>query len=643
MLLLTRMRLDEISKKSKKPWTLALGANVSDEDDGVQFTVWAPAVSSISVVVAEEFREIPMRPEGRGYFTAFLRGAEAGLRYFYLLNGSRLRPDPASRFQPEGITGPSEVIHPGEFKWQDQAWRGIPPEETILYEIHTGTFTREGTFGAIIPYLDYLKNDLGITAIELMPVGQFPGRRNWGYDGVYPYAPQNSYGGPGGLKKLINACHQKGLAVVLDVVYNHLGPEGNCLGDYGPYFTDRYKTPWGQAINFDGPESDEVRRFITDNALYWVTEYHFDGLRIDAVHGIFDFSARHILSDIREQVQREAKNLGRRIALFAESDLNDVRIVTPPSKGGYGLDAQWNDDFHHSLHTLLTRDRNGYYQDFGNLHQMAKAFGEGFVYTGQYSSFRRRRHGNSSNHLPSQRFIVFSQNHDQIGNRIKGDRLSTLVSFEALKLAAGAVLFSANIPLLFMGEEYGEQAPFQYFVSHADPAFVDAVRKGREKQSAVFGWQGEIPDPQSEETFLRSKIRLDGRSHEKQKILFELYRTLLKYRKTIPSLSHLSRMGIEVEVAKGGPLFVMRRRYEEDRVYGIFNFSEEAMEGRLRMEKGIWQRILDSSSDGWGGPGSSLPESIQSHGSEIRMPLQGYSFTLYRQKNEFQKDCDSWE
>jgi len=457
-------------RTTETSWTLDLGANVTYQ--GTRFNVWAPKVSSISLKVVGDPNEIPMNPETRGYFTTFLVNAGAGTKYTYLLDGTEQRPDPVSRFQPEGVHGPSEVVDPNNFPWEDHAWKGIPLERLILYEIHTGTFTREGTFEAIIPLLDYLRNDLGVTAIELMPVAQFPGERNWGYDGTYLYAPQNSYGGPMGLKRLINVCHQKGLAVILDVVYNHLGPEGNYLGNYGPYFTNRYRTPWGPAVNFDGPESDEVRRFIVDNALYWVTEYHIDGLRIDAIHGIFDFSAQHILYDIREAVHRQAMTLGRPIWVIAESDLNDVRVIDPPSKGGFGLDAQWNDDFHHCLHTLLTGEQNGYYQDFGKIQQLGKALREGFVYSGQYSPFRKRRHGNSSKHLPPKKFVIFSQNHDQVGNRAKGDRLSTLVSFEALKLAAGMLLLSPNIPLLFMGEEYGEEAPFQYFVSHSDPELM---------------------------------------------------------------------------------------------------------------------------------------------------------------------------
>jgi maltooligosyltrehalose trehalohydrolase len=611
---------------------LELGASVLDE--GVQFRVWAPRISSMSLKIAGEEKEILVTREQNGYFSTCVSGLRSGTRYFYLLNGRLERPDPVSRSQPEGVHGPSEVIDPEEFKWQDQNWRGIPLEDMILYEIHTGTFTREGTFSAILPFLDYLKNDLGVTAVELMPVAQFPGGRNWGYDGTYLFAPQNSYGGPQGLKALINACHKKGLAFILDVVYNHLGLEGNYLNDFGPYFTDRYRTPWGPAINFDGRESDEVRRFIIENALYWVTEYHIDGLRIDAIHGIFDFSARHILYDIKEAVRSQAERLGRLIYVVAESDLNDVRVLDPPERGGYGLDAQWNDDFHHCLHTLLTKERDGYYQDFGDVRQMAKAFREGFVYTGQYSSFRKRRHGNSSKHLPPTKFVVFSQNHDQVGNRMRGERLSTLIPFEALKLAAGVVLLSANIPLLFMGEEYGEEAPFQYFISYTDPTLTEAVRKGRKEEFSAFEWKGEIPDPQSEETFLCSRIHLDLHQHGKHKTLFELYRTLLRLRKEIPSLFRLNDTELEVETCEESPLLVMRRGDEVGRVCGIFNFNETPAEAMIIVRKGIWRKIFDSKSNEWGGQGSCLPEFIPLDGSGVCLSLQGYGFVLYRQIDE---------
>ncbi len=620
---------------------MELGASVSD--NGVRFRVWAPKASSLSLKVLKGSRESLMNPERNGYFTTFLKGLEPGNRYFYLLDGDQLIPDPVSRSQPEGVLGPSEVIDPDRFKWEDQDWKGIPLEEMILYEIHIGTFTHEGTFEAIIPFLGYLKNELGVTAIELMPVAQFPGERNWGYDGTYLYAPQNSYGGPIGLKTLINACHQKGLAVILDVVYNHLGPEGNYLRDYGPYFTDRYKIPWGPAINFDGPESDEVRRFVIDNALYWATEYHIDGLRIDAIHGIFDFSARHILFGIREAVHSQAKKLGRQIVVIAESNLNDVRVINRPNKGGYGLDAQWNDDFHHCLHTLLTKERDGYYQDFGEINQLVKALQQGFVYSGQYSSFRKRRHGSSSKHLPPTKFVIFSQNHDQVGNRMKGDRLSTLVSFEALKLAAGIVLLSPNVPLLFMGEEYGEEAPFQYFVSHSNPELIEAVRRGRKKEFAAFQWEDKLPDPQDEDTLLHSKIRLDQHKYGKHKGLFDFYKTLIRLRKEISPLSHSSKTGMEVKALEKSDTIFMKREYNRGRVICIFNFSDKGIEIEPFIEKGLWQMVSDSSSIEWGGLGSSVPESIQSHGSEVCLSLQAYSFVLYRQLNEENSKSNSPE
>lgn len=615
---------------SKKSWTLELGANVSKA--GVHFRIWAPKASSISLRIIGEPKDIFMDPEKDGYFATHVKGLRGGTRYFYLLNGDQPRPDPVSRYQPEGVHGPSEVIDPSKFKWEDQDWNGIPLEEMIIYEIHTGTFTQEGTFEAIIPFLDYLKNELGGTTIELMPVAQFPGERNWGYDGTYLYAPQNSYGGPEGLKRLTNECHRKGLAVILDVVYNHLGPEGNYLGDFGLYFTDRYKTPWGPAINFDGQESDEVRKFLIDNALYWITEYHIDGLRIDAIHGIFDFSAQHILLDIREAVHRQAKKLGRHILVIAESDLNDVRVIDPPERGGYGLDAQWNDDFHHCLHTLLTGEQSGYYQDFGDLIQLVKALREGFVYSGQYSSYRRRRHGNSSKHLPLTKFVVFSQNHDQVGNRMKGDRLSTLVPFEALKLAGGMVLLSPNIPLLFMGEEYGEETPFQYFVSHSDPELIEAVRKGRREEFAAFQWDGEIPDPQDEATFLCSKVHLDLRHNEKHEILFEFYKTLIRLRKEIPSLSVLDKNGIEIKAFEKEKVILIKRKCEEDRTLCIFNFNDKPIKVETAIEKGSWEKVFASASEEWGGMGALVLESILSSGSEVIFVLDAYAFTIYRQR-----------
>ncbi|MFC1937816.1 malto-oligosyltrehalose trehalohydrolase, partial [Chloroflexota bacterium] len=406
-------------------------------DDQCQFIVWAPLAQRIEVhIVSPEELIIPLQRDSQGYHRVVTGGVKPGSLYFYRLDGEKEHPDPASRFQPQGVHGPSQVLA-ATFPWQDQNWPGLPLQEYILYELHVGTFTEEGTFDAVIGHLDRLK-DLGITAMELMPVAQFPGNRNWGYDGVCPFAVQDSYGGPEGLKHLVNTCHQKGLAVVLDVVYNHLGPEGNYIADFGPYFTDRYKTPWGAALNFDGPHSDEVRRFFIENALYWLEEFHIDALRLDALHAIFDMSSYPFLQELAASFHQKVAKLNRKAYLIGESSANDARLIKPSESGGYGLDAQWNDEFHHSLHTLLTGEQSGYYQDFGQLQHLIKAFQEGFVYSGQYSHYRQRRHGVSSRNIPSHRFVVFAQNHDQVGNRVKGERLSRLVLFEALKLAAGA-------------------------------------------------------------------------------------------------------------------------------------------------------------------------------------------------------------
>ncbi|MGC4099615.1 MAG: malto-oligosyltrehalose trehalohydrolase [Nitrospira sp.] len=517
-------------------WRLDLGANLIGSST-TRFRVWAPRAKRVSVQVLHPGREpFAMEPRDRGYFEVTVEGVRAGDWYRYVLDGDKARPDPASRFQPDGVHQASAIVDPNAFEWTDGEWRGLELKDLIIYELHAGTFTPTGTFEAIVSHLKYLRQDVGITAIELMPVGQFPGSRNWGYDGTYLYAPHSTYGGPHGLKTLVDACHAAGLAVILDVVYNHLGPEGNYLADFGPYFTDRYRTPWGEAVNYDGPDSDEVRHFIISNALYWVTEYHIDGLRLDAIHGIYDFSATHVLQDLAAAAHAQAIRLGRHIVVTGESALNDARVISLPEQGGYGLDGQWNDDFHHALRTALTKERAGYYQDYDGLRHLATAMQEGFVYSGQYSRYHRRRQGNSSTKCAPSRFIVCSQNHDQIGNRAFGDRLSTQVSFDALKVAAATVLLSPHIPLLFMGEESGETAPFLYFIDHGDPALIEAVRQGRRAEFASFAWQGEIPDPQDPATYQRSHIQIHDPSDSCRVAMLRWTRTLIELRKAIPAL-----------------------------------------------------------------------------------------------------------
>ncbi len=591
------------------------------------FRVWAPDSQQLEVqVLSPKRRVVPLQYEQQGYHQALVDEIEPGTLYRYSLDGQKERPDPASRFQPQGVHGPSQVINP-KFTWNDLSWSGLPLHDYLIYEIHTGVFTADGTFEAMIQHLDELKV-LGVNALELMPVAQFPGTRNWGYDGVYPFAVQNSYGGPENFKRLVDACHQRGLAVVLDVVYNHLGPEGNYLADFGPYFTDRYRSDWGQAVNFDGPFSDEVRRFFIENALYWVMEFHVDALRIDAVHAILDFSAKPFLQELAEVVHCQAELLHRRVYLISESNLNDTRLVRAPELSGFGMDAQWNDDFHHALHSLLTGERVGYYKDFGEIGHLTKALSEGFVYSGEYSSYRRRRHGNSSASIPGNRFVVFAQNHDQVGNRPKGERLSRLVSFEAAKLAAGVVLLSPYVPLLFMGEEYGEIAPFEYFVSHSDRWLIDAVRQGRRQELAAFRWGGEAADPQDESTFLRAKVNHDLRCKGWHQILLEFYQELIRVRRRVPALRMPSKENSEVHGFEEERIVKIRRWSDTEQVLAVFHFGEEMKTFPISLPKARWETIVDSAAERWEGPQKGGAGEL-SVGGVVTLSLAPWSFVLY--------------
>lgn len=581
-----------------------------------RFRVWAPSTERVALcIVSPDQRSIPMQGDNRGYHKVTLTDVQPGTQYRYRLHEREELPDPASCYQPSGVHGPSAIIDP-DFPWSDRAWHGIPIETYIIYELHVGTFTAEGTFDALITRLDDLI-DVGITAVELMPVAQFAGDRNWGYDGVYPFAVQNSYGGPQGLKRLVDACHQRGLAVILDVVYNHLGPEGNYLPKFGLYFTDRYKTPWGPAMNFDDAQSDEVRHYFLQNALYWVTEFHIDALRLDAVHAILDHSAETFLEELAVALHERGTSLNRRIYVIAESALNDTRLIRSQELGGYGLDGQWNDDFHHSLHTLLTKESEGYYLDFGRFQHMAQAFSEGYVYAGRFSVTRQRRHGNTSRDIPSAKFVVFAQNHDQIGNRMMGERLSQLVSFEHYKLAAATVLLSPFVPLLFMGDEYGETAPFQYFVSHSDPNLIEAVRHGRKEEFSDFKWQGNPPDPQDEKTFIRSKLRAELRREGHHRTLLDFHRELIRLRKTLPALRSLSKANMDVFSLEDEQVLIVRRWDTSNEVITILNFNERPVKLAGRIPGGRWHKRLDSADRKWLGPGSEVPEDFTANGHLI--------------------------
>ncbi|MBI5492599.1 MAG: malto-oligosyltrehalose trehalohydrolase [Deltaproteobacteria bacterium] len=589
--------------------------------DGIcEFTVWGPLVKRMKVRIKAPGmqRDLPMEMDGRGYWRVSVRGLPPGTPYVLCLDG-RERPDPSSHSQPDGIESPSRITD-HSFGWDDPGWKGIKPSGMVIYEVHTGAFTPEGTFEAIIPRLEAIK-DLGVNAIELMPVAQFPGERNWGYDGVFPFAPQNTYGGPAGLKRLVNACHGQGISVILDVVYNHLGPLGNYLSEFGPYFTDRYKTPWGMAVNFDGPYSDEVRNFFIENALHWYKNYHIDGLRLDAIHAIYDFSAKPFLALLKERAEEFSREEGRFFYLMAESDLNDPRAIADRESHGLGLDALWCDDFHHSVHALLTGERDGYYVDFGAPGQMAQALKGGYVYTGQYSVYRKRSFGAKPAGAAS-RFIVFSQNHDQTGNRMLGERLSSLVTFEALKLAAGLVMLSPHVPLIFMGEEYAEVSPFLYFMDFPDRVLSESIKNGRKEEFREFSWKGEPPDPQSPDTLLKSKINWDRRSEGINRAMLGFYKRLISMRKTLPALTALNKR-IEVSVADGDILF-LRRWGGGGEVFAAFNCGKE--DGEACLPEGVWEKALDSSDGEWAGPGPLAAPALNGPGP---VKLRALSLAVY--------------
>jgi maltooligosyltrehalose trehalohydrolase len=606
---------------------MKIGADYSDRGR-CEFVVWAPLVKDLSLkILSSNEQMMPMKRCGDGYWRVSLENISRKSLYLFRLENERERPDPASHFQPKGVHGPSQVIDHNSFKWEDKDWRGIDLSEMIMYELHAGTFTPEGDFDSIIQRLNDLKS-LGINAVEIMPVAQFPGDRNWGYDGAYPFAVQNSYGGPSGFKRLINECHKRGIAVILDVVYNHLGPEGNYLREFAPYFTEKYRTPWGMAVNFDDSYSNDVRNYFIENALYWFTHYHIDALRLDAIHGITDMSAKPFLQELAERVERFSSEKGRRFYLIAESDLNDSRVIKPRELGGYGIDVQWCDDFHHSIHTLLTGEKQGYYADFGRAEHLTKSLREGFVYSGQYSLYRKRNHGNSSKERPANQFVVFSQNHDQVGNRMLGERLSTLISFEALKLTAGIVLLSPYIPLIFMGEEYGEGAPFLYFVSHSDLSLIEAVRRGRKEEFISFDWKGELPDPQGIETFLKSTIEWEKRSDGRHRILLDFYRNLIKLRKDNPVLSKPDNINMDVCGFEDKKVILIRRwdSDEKGQVFYAFNFSKGDVKISINVPEGEWRKLLDSADSLWGGSGTSLPDIIY---GEDEVTLKGEALMLY--------------
>jgi maltooligosyltrehalose trehalohydrolase len=559
------------------------------------FAVWAPLAAGVELVLGEE--RVDATQGGDGWWHA-QADAKPGDRYGWSLEGGPPRPDPRSVDQPDGIDGLSAVYDHDAFEWRDATWPGRRATAGVLYELHVGTFSPAGTFDGAIERLPHLV-DLGIDAVEVMPVATGSGRWGWGYDGVLLYAVHPAYGGPDGFKRFVDSCHAAGIAVVLDVVYNHFGPAGNHLPEFGPYLTDRHRTFWGDAVRFDGPEAHEVRRFVIDNAMMWLRDFHCDGLRLDAVHAIVDESPRHVLAELGEEVDRLASELGRPLTLIAESDLNDPVFVRPRPHG-YGLAASWADDWHHALHTVLTGERSGYYEDFGALDQLVKALGQAWVYDGAWSPRRGRPHGHAVDGLPADAFVVAAQNHDQVGNRAAGERLPALTTWGRLHVAAALLLTSPFVPMLFQGEEWGASTPFQYFTDHADPDLGDAVRNGRRQEFAAFGWAPEdVPDPQDPATFERSRLDWDEPRAPRHAGLLRWHRELLRLRRAEPDL-HDPSVGAVASEEQG--VVTVRR----GSVSVVANLADEARTAAV----GSGQRLLMASE-----------QRIRLDGAEVVLPV----------------------
>jgi maltooligosyltrehalose trehalohydrolase len=523
-----------------------------------EFTVWAPEAARVRLRLPG-VADHDMRPGPEGWWRVEVAGAGPGTDYAFLLDDDeRALPDPRSAWQPQGVHGPSRRYDHAAFDWTDQGWTGQQLPGSVLYELHIGTFTPEGTFDAAIGRLDHLV-DLGVDLVELLPVNAFNGEHNWGYDGVCWYAPHEPYGGPDGLKRFVDAAHAKGLGVILDVVYNHFGPSGAYAPRFAPYLTEQSNT-WGRTVNLDGPHSDGVRRYIVDSVLMWLRDYHVDGLRLDAVHAMPDSRATHFLEEVAAEVEALSTHLGRPLSLIAESDLNDPKLITPREAGGYGLHAQWNDDAHHALHTLLTGERQGYYGDFGSLECLTDVLTGAFFHAGTWSSFRNRSHGRpvDRQRTPGHRFVAYLQNHDQIGNRATGDRISATLSAGLLRVGATLLMTAPFTPMLFMGEEWAASTPWQFFTSHPEPELATAVAAGRRREFAAHGWPpGEVPDPQDPQTFVRSRLdwaELDKPEHRE---MYDFYRRLIALRKRRPDLSD-PRLS-HVEVRHGDQFLLMRR------------------------------------------------------------------------------------
>lgn len=585
-------RIDQFTKAEKR-----VGATYV-EGQGTYIRLWAPEKEHAEI----EFiggAKTALAKGNDGYFTGHFSDVKPGTRYYFHIDGKRI-PDPASRFQPEGVRGPSEILDE-DFSWTDKSWASISSTEWVIYEIHPGTFSEKHNFDGVIDDLPRLK-ELGINCLEIMPVSQFSGGRNWGYDGVFPHSVQNTYGGPEGLKRLVDTAHAQGFAIILDVVYNHIGPEGNVLFGTAPYTQTKYATPWGDALNYDGEYSDDVRRYFLQTVWQWLTEYHFDGLRLDAVQTILDTSPIPFLQEVSLLKKEAEKQRGQKLVLIAETDMNDPRVLEPREKNGMGFDGHWADDLHHTLHVTLTGETSGYYSAYtGGAEQLAKIYNQGVAYAYEYSPFHKRFHGRGYDHIEKHRLIVETQNHDQVGNRMMGERLSQLVDFEKLKLAAAAVLLSPFMPFLFMGEEFASEQPFLYFISHEDPKLLEAVRKGRANEWKSFGWDKEPPDPGAEETFNACVLKDKKAFSEKGKIMQSYYRNLIALSKSIRTSI------LTVSYNNQGNFITLNYKKPDDEKIVVLSFNSSAIDYTLSSDNS-WECILNSASFQ---PGQEEPQSLK--------------------------------
>ncbi|WP_312335995.1 malto-oligosyltrehalose trehalohydrolase [Sphingobacterium sp.] len=558
--------------------------------DLCQIRVWAPMAKNVSCRLAENGEEITLHPEQYGYWYVESNLIAAGDFYKISVDGKEF-PDPASRAQPKGVHGPSQAVDL-EFPWTDQNYQPAAQSDFIIYELHVGTFTSSHSFDGVIRKIPYLKN-LGITAIEIMPVAQFPGERNWGYDGVFPFAVQDSYGGAAELQRLVDACHEVNIAVILDVVYNHIGPEGNYLPNFGPYFTDKYHTPWGEALNYDDRFCHGQRDFVLNNVRMWLEDFHIDALRMDAVHAIKDFSAHHILQEIRKETDDIIATSGKDRYLFVECDLNDRRFLDPLAKNGFGMDAQWLDEFHHALRVAVGEAKRGYYEEFNGLDDLAKAYEKAYVFDGNYSFHREKFFGTDANGISGDRFIVFCQNHDQVGNRMLGDRAASLYPQERTRLMAFAVFMSPYLPLLFMGEEWGTESAFPYFVSHGDPELVELVRAGRKQEFRDFLTDSQIPDPQDEAIFRKAVLDWDELNLESYQQHLLYYKSLIAFRKTNPLMKNLQRDELTVESLHDKNILLLHVKKDDSCMCIIMNFSDHTQQIKLSTDL-QWKLLFDT-------------------------------------------------